>query len=288
MMTRCRTAAVVAAALSLALLGGCGDEDVYTVSQVDEIVRYINDSEIGRELFRTGSMELITDDPYVLSWSDTVYADRVDSSKRTVDVSISDPVDFGFGVFYTAEVTVIDRLYGTTTRSFNSQVVSTGAFVREFERFALMVKLGDNGQAFSGWLLEGYNGGTPRDFVLNSETSTGELIIGSDDVTFVMGQYSRNGFRGLDNMIVIPDGDILSSRAGTLVFSPVVTWESPTGYVTLGMERDIADTTRFVADLATPANNPRIYSTITVQSFTRVNGRVRFDGAWSIPFRITP
>ena len=153
------------------MFSGCEKEiDVPYLDDDEEITRYITNDDVGKLFF--SQENLVPDKPYYFP-RDTLgyYVDIQDSVKREViayfplkelGAGYSDPVqDFGppFGLSQDAEVEVRDRVYCKTIRVEGNDTTITNAFIsRDFIRYGYFMKLGNDGQKFSGWILRGFNG----------------------------------------------------------------------------------------------------------------------------------
>jgi len=162
------------------LIEGCSEIDIAVVVDQEEIMRYVNESDVGLELFP--NTNLINNAPYELAFdSGAVFRDVVDSVKRSITVDITTNrlennfmnyyenigvdtfvtfmQDFGSPYFLSndAEVTVEDKYYISTTRSMDGGT-DTSHHTRTVKQYGYFLKLGGDGQAFRGWLLIGYSG----------------------------------------------------------------------------------------------------------------------------------
>lgn len=156
----------------LIIFSGCTEEiEVPYLDDDEEIARYIADDDLGKVFFTTEN--LIFEKPYTYQYDSTgYYVDIKDSIVREIDATYplkiygagyADPVqDFGppFGYSQDAEVDVFDRVYAHTIRveGIDTTIVNVLIY-RDYHRVGYFMKLGDDGQRFSGWILRGFNGG---------------------------------------------------------------------------------------------------------------------------------
>lgn len=153
---------------------GCEEIEIPILNDDDEIARYIADSDDARQLFTTENLILSVPYTYPLDVGAS-YVDLVDSVKRTlvtyiaadaIGGSYAAPAQyFGppFGTTKDAEVTVTDKFFISTLRISGTDTTVIPN-VRNLNRYAYFIKIGDDGDAFSGWFLWAYNGGAPHPY----------------------------------------------------------------------------------------------------------------------------
>ncbi len=156
---------------------GCTEEiDILIISDVDEIERYVYDSDLGHDFFRNTNVILETPYEYTLD-TGAIYSDHVDSTDRFVLAKLSS-TDQKIGT-----VVVADYFYVTTTRVKNSDTALLKR-KRELIRYGYFEKLGDDGQRFSGWQIRGFSG------LINN--STGGVTLYREDNTVFRNIYSSS------------------------------------------------------------------------------------------------
>lgn len=160
--------------LVLLICTGCEKEiEVLQISDTNELEQYIAYDDLGKTFFSTAN--LISELPYFYPFDSTgYYVDLFDSLDREIisffplkkygDGYSNPSQEFGssIGASEDAEVTVHDRLYARTIRVEGIDTTVVNALIyRDYIRYGYFMKLGDDGQLFSGWLLRGFNGGSP-------------------------------------------------------------------------------------------------------------------------------
>jgi hypothetical protein len=155
--------AAIGLVVSLSALMGCDEKDIPVLSDKDEIERYLTDTQEGRELFRTDG--LINSDTFTIPNDSAVYVDVVESVSRTIFYMVA-PTDELKRFkepnlsLVDAEIEVTDRFSVQRFRIVGSDTTSTFD-TREFIRYGLFLKLGDDFKPFAGWKLFGFNGRGP-------------------------------------------------------------------------------------------------------------------------------
>lgn len=310
----------------LAGLPGCKEIDIPVIVDEDEIERYIYESDVGIELFRTNN--LIPDDHYTIPGDPgAVFVDLVDSVKRTVDVYIlldhygvdgHDYVqDFGdpYGITRDAEVTVTDNFYLRTLRiEGNDTSTYTYSGFHPVERYAYFMKLGTDSQAFRGWLMMGYSGGGPSDFThadgVRADNSTfpadpidyqkvsSDIIDVTtsdwDTLTTVNTRVAYLWLSGAPQVARIDEGEIVriqlvSAHDSSMFFT--MSGETDAGFSVINsVDGDSVHT----ATIDTPSNNDRPWNILYLREYyspldANIND-VPFDQlsrqGWCVPYRI--
>ncbi|UCD64125.1 MAG: hypothetical protein JSW34_01445 [Candidatus Zixiibacteriota bacterium] len=321
-----------AAAFSLGLFA-CEEIDVPYVIDEEEIMRYIVESDVGVELFRTDS--LLPSNPYVIPDDpDAFYVDRVDSVTRIYDIYIlvdnfgSEDreyiQDFGppIGVTRGAEATVTDNFYIRTIR-YEGGDSTVYHMVRPVIRYGFFVKLGDDNQAFRGWLLMAFSGGGP--FARQSWLGTSRVQgIRPDNTTFPADSVTYYDIPFLMIDITNRPWDTLENYLGRTRFSylwlngdPQVTRIDDGAQLRFRVT-ELGDSTLFytlagettgdfavsvlqpdsdslpVASISTPSDNSRPWNVVYLQEFCVPSGSpVTFTSinaleikGWCVPYRV--
>jgi len=237
---------------------GCEEEEVYTVSQEEEIERFVTDSDDGRELF--GALDLDSSWTFSLPDNDTTYTATLVATSRSLSVSTAGPRDFGIGNYYYGFAAVMDQAVGILRKQAGGRTVET-EFRWYIERVGFFVKLGDNNQPFSGWLLRGYYGGPPTNH-LDIATSAGVELdnVGSGvlvgDKMYVDAVYA---FKDIDEVASVAKGSqiIFDGCPNCVIF---VNYESASGSQTTNLTDEETDSLCFCDTLVTSANTDRFWS----------------------------
>lgn len=167
--------AVVVIALAWLTGAGCDvDREIYDFDDNAELQAYIHQEPRAKELFRRDSLFISA--PYFRP-TDSIgeYRDFVDSTVRRIYIEGEPDGDFIEiqGPAPHAEVVVIDEFLILTERTTPDGVDTTFEW-RPLTRIGFFLKLGNpRDQAFSGWVLHGFNGGAPRAGTMVAQRSDG-------------------------------------------------------------------------------------------------------------------
>lgn len=274
-------------------LSGCEEEEVFRVHDMDEIKRYIEEAPDEPDLFRVKG--LIVDTPYGLPFDSAEYRDFVDSVTRTIDVRIAGPFDFGhLGFIQEALATVRDRFYIRTERvlrSMKTVILSE----RDVTRYGYFLLLGDERNPFIGWKLWGFNSlgefNTPAPVRLSVKTLDGKhsLAANLDAYTEQPIAFSSFPYIKLSEIDTLKNNDLLVLNVSP--WNPqdprryyhLVSAAGDSGFFTKAMSR--IDSLNWTDTIKTPANNPRLWNIIFVQSFQKPPS-YHYSRGWCIPYRI--
>lgn len=270
---------------------GCNPKDVPVIIDEDELLRYMNETEDGRELFRTDG--LIPSSPYQTPVDNAIWSDSVLAHKRVISVNASDgEADYGsLGFLREGVVLVNDQFTVETTRLFpDSTVVDTT--VRTVLRDAFFLKLGGDSRPFVGWLMWGYNGIGEAFLPVNvwMRPDTSQLFFGDKSPNTINGKLLRVGgpFIALTDIRALGDGEsIVCSTATANSQTPVRTYQVLTfaegsGFAVSGMKQ--IDRMRYIDTISTPTANPRLWNIIYFQSFDDQTRKLL--ASWTVPYRI--
>jgi len=311
-----RWAALVtlAAAITLAA-GGCGEKEVPYIVDADEIIRYVNEVGIARELFR--ATDLVNPDPYTVPFDSAVFHDRVISRTRGTEVYLvplkipdtspgasrsdsvpNDPdkiyVDHGYlGRVREGLIRVFDQYRIEITRAYSADTLLDTTTV-ELSRYGFFLKLGADNRAYVGWSLWGFNGlgdFTPP-VVVRGEASGGAEFIGN---VVLYPETPKSDFRyiptvnyvRLTAMDTIRAGETIhltsTKSGGILATTQLVSDIGPDGPFTRRMVRyDMVD---YVDSLSyrTTSSGTLFYNLIFIQTLTERTYPIR--NAFVIPYR---
>jgi len=240
------------------VLAGCGEEEVFTVSQEDEIERYVTDSEDGKELF--GAPELDSSWTFNLPDNDTTYTAMLVSTSRSVGINIPGVRDFGIGNYYYGYATVVDGAVGIMRKQAGGRTVET-EFRWNIQRVGFFVKLGDNNQSYSGWLLCGFYGGPPSNYVEIATLAGEELDNIGSGVTLGERPYvdPDYAFKDIDEIESIAKGSLIVVH-GCPSCAVFANYESASGFQTENLTEGETDSLCFTDTLGTSASTDRFWS----------------------------
>jgi hypothetical protein len=167
------------AGLAFAVMGGCSHEDPPVIIDADEILRYMDEVGIARELFRTDN--LFSSQPYTLPNSSATFTDRVLKNERSRDVYLvplkihdtaagankddsiyNDPaqvyMEYGsLGELREALVEVDDKFTVEVKRAFSADTMYDTT-TTTLTRYAFFLKAGSDNRDYVGWVLYGFRG----------------------------------------------------------------------------------------------------------------------------------
>jgi len=270
---------------------GCNPKDILFVSDDDELTRYMNETEEGRELFRTD--DLIPSSPYETPVDNAIWSDSVLAHERVMSVNPSNQeADYGsLGLLREGVVLVNDQFTVETTRLFpDSTVVDTT--VRTVSREAFFLKLGNDDRPFSGWIMWGYNGIggeiLPVNVWMRPESS--QLFFGDKSPNTINGKLLSLGgpFIALTDIRALGDGEsivcstVTANSQTTVRTYQVLTFAEESGFGTSGMNQ--IDRKRYIDTISTPVANPRLWNIIYFQSFDDQTRKLL--ASWTVPYRI--
>lgn len=222
----------------IGVFSGCEDEiDVPFVIDEDEIARYIADSDLGRALFPTDNY-IIDSVPFIYPQDvNAVFVHLIDSLERRIITSfpfenntgsfIDEPFqDFGspFGRTIDAEVEVRDKLYLNTLRIEGIDTTEY-KYAQEIRKYGYFMKLGDDGEKFKGWILRGFNGGTPRTASPVTRVSLYHSIVSNDSI-FTTNTYNYQEFESMLIGHVLKFDPVINDTVAVLDTIMIVTNES--------------------------------------------------------------
>ncbi len=155
---------------TLLFINACEEKEVPYIDDAEEIRRYIAESDLGRHFFQMDS--LITPDTFTIAGDPGAkYVVELDTVIRDLNMGIT-PKDqgkwFQFGAlpnppsggWRDAEVVIEDELRMRTIRMTSVDTTITPSTTK-LTRYGWIVKLGDDGNDYAGWVLYGFNGGSP-------------------------------------------------------------------------------------------------------------------------------
>ncbi len=273
----------------LMIATACEEIDVYTVSQVEEVERYLADSDLCAELFRDhGLTGTIT---YMIPGSDTVYTDIVDSVKRSVSVRLdpNDLLSVGIGTYYYATATITNNLYGKLQKQISGRVIE-GPYTRPLRRKAFLVKLGDNNQAYSGWLLQGVNLGDATRY-LTVATTSGDTL----EIEYLTGMYiggSRVEDPNGDDYFDVDDIQTIQKGAritfdGCGKYAVLANYESSSGYLFENLTEGHTDSSCFSDSVSTSSTTNYFWNSLFVRGFNHPNDSTLITTESFIPYIIS-
>jgi len=297
----------------LGALVGCEEKDVPFVVDEDEIARYAVEDEIARELFRTDSM--IITDLYTMPFDDSAtYRDSVIEVQR-LQFDVVFPgrngdgkdangeyilADYGnLGFLREAYVEILDKFTVQTLRFYNGDTIQEIISDRRLKRYGFFIKLGNDSQAYLGWLLWGFNGVRSNVMPVKvnlTDSHANSYSVGNQfysDVSVSSFNGTLLNYKRLSNFIPINEGSNLilnteTNDAGTPVRRvQFVSAAENNGFFTRPMT--YTGTTsggqfKEVDTVKTPTANRRTWNLIYMQSFK--SDEFFFLGNWVVPYKV--
>lgn len=295
--------------LSLAplMLGGCNHDDPPVIIDADEILRYMDEVGIAKELFRTTG--LISEQPYTLPFVTGTVTDRVLGVKRTryaytVPLKIlsgGDSVynsnedlymDYGsLGEVREGLVEVEDIFTIETKRATQFDTVYDTSSTTLY-RYGFFLKAGSDAKPYVGWILYGFRGfeyGASA-LAVEVESSGGADFFHTqiyDQIPKSKSQWIPHAaYERLTYMDTIRAGELVHcivSSSGASVFPTISDYDS-TGLFTRSMTRYMQDDVQEDSlSYRLPDTVSRLYNLILIQRFT--SGAFPSRTIFAIPYR---
>lgn len=310
--------------LSLIILSAsCRDEPmVEDTNDYLELIRYIENSEEGRALFRTEG--LILDQPYTKPNrpGGVEFRDSLESVTRNFSGEIPGGfVEKNFGPPFG----IVDDAYFVVQDEFRIHILADSAGSqwldqiqdRTLYRRAYFLRLGSERGAYRGWLMHGYNGGTPRGMAgMELKRSNGSTFLGDGlDYNYIrydriVTKYWPDPYPPFDSITVdtffrdqtndpyillseiarVTKGDELSissfdnstanNAPGRSIYQ-LMSSKTDSGPVYRTMHGP--DSGRYADTIRTPSTTNDIWDIIFFQEFQFVD---RPGGMWCVPYRV--
>jgi hypothetical protein len=310
------------------MFNSCEEHDVPFASDEEVITRIIYETEQGQELFRTNNIFL--DEPYTIPFDNSIYKVRVDSVIRDIDytinmcswdsfnVKICHEFENHVGLRRDAEVIIDDFFYLTYSKINGADTVDFSR-VRLLTRIGFFLKLGNDGDAYLGWKLWGFNGGIPASGQFNILAENGEFFHSDfrdlDNFRFIeyrsSVRYDNNGasyiaedttvretkfrYQRLDAVGVPDVGDKLyltTNSVDNSSYYQIISAKTNNGYEMSMSTR--SDSSQYVDTLQIPTGNSKIWNFLFIQDIDRyyIQGGQPPDTmgtnwfGWCVPYRI--
>jgi|GEM_PF-3290665 len=288
--------------LALALIGGCSHDDPPVIIDAEEILRYMDEVGIAKELFRT--TDLISEQPYTLPFESAVITDRVLNVTRTRDVFLvpikiwdgtdsvyNDPdnlyQDYGsIGEVREGLVEVEDVITIETRRAYAADTVfDTGSTA--LYRYGFFLKAGSDNKPYVGWTLYGFRGVEDTELPVHVEGSGGADFFHTqiyDQIPLSSYQWiPHKYYERLTYMDTIKAGDLVHLTISNAVTYPTVTDFDSTGLFVRATTRYEDEGVFDTLSYRLPPALPRLYNLIFVQRFSPGNFPDR--SIFAIPYR---
>ncbi|MEW6049992.1 MAG: hypothetical protein AB1644_02880 [Candidatus Zixiibacteriota bacterium] len=279
----------------LALLLACKEKDVPHVNDVEEIIRYAQETYEGKLLF--GADSLVLPEAYKIYPDTADYRDSLLSRTREYDVFLGNGEEIyeHFGLLREAVLVQKDVL--TVKRSRIVAGVETDTVVqdREIRRYGAFLKLGDDSNDFVGWLLWGYNGigeldpvpiftvTKPDQSVIEAESFSYQDTLIDTILKVYLPRFTR--LQSLDTVTAASKLVLEAKKRGSnnLEYFHLYTAPGIDRYRQFSMNR--LGTNSFVDTLQTPSGVPRRFSVIFVQTFFETQDK-KFIRGFFIPYQV--
>lgn len=293
--------------ISLILIS-CSEEDVFTVGAGDEVVRLINESYDGQELFMTYGFTF-PDEPYSFPGNDTSYLDVVDSIVRT-EITYNIPTRYmvilQYGVYNFAEATIKDVIYITRTKSIGSYS-ATSSHSQTLTKKAFLIKLGDDNQKYSGWSIAGVS--YIDDIQATTVTNNGKTIKYGNKIsskynilhfTSEVGDFNHTDTLYNETYDYYPTDSIYSINLNSISNVTVnidsldwlvyINYFSSNGLITRKLTTATPGTSNFVDTFTAQRYNDQYWYQLNLSGISKINdstGLYIYYHNWFVPYRIS-
>ena len=267
---------------------GCEEIEVPYVSDDDEILRYLEVTEEGIELFRKDSLYSFIE--YQLPFDTAIYTDVLLDIDRDITISIEGPVQIGNLGTYKEALVIVDDVYEIRTNRIVGTDTTFHDTTRTFTRYGYFLKLLNDSYPFLGWKLYGYNpiGTLPVPAVVEIRSSDGTTSFHGDIRMLADRAVSFNiSYLKLDKFPVINKGDTLffDIRGVTTIPSYYfVTYDNQDGFSFTTMDKVNNDQT--VDTVVVPANLDKLWNNIVIQAFQESEPAGKHLRTWTVPYRL--
>jgi hypothetical protein len=289
---------------AILIAAGCGEEDVYTLSQVDEMLRFASQSADGKELFSSAAIHF--PGQFSMPLDGRAYHQTLDSSKSRLSAVISvttipqgsgfdtipDLLKLSYGEFPYGFVTKTEDLFVTLARDDGSYDTS---YAIRFTRVVMMAKIGSNDQPYSGWRAYAVGSNEEGEFGTEWSSTLGDVSVHIPTgfreivVTGTGNEVGRNFpyYRLEELPAVESDGmvELRTERVSTNYWEFLVTYQSLSG-LTIDPLTITNDPLWYHIDTIgqfMPGDD--LYRWMSIQTFVRVSGHPVPGAAWMIPFK---
>lgn len=281
---------VLSAAISLQMLG-CEKEELYTLSQEEEIERFIDDSDVGKSFF--AKSQFVDSVTFAFPDDDAVYMQTFDSLKRNyAQTYLGKLIELETGEYYFSNTTVTDWLYYSLHKEVSGEISDYPLSAR-LRRFGFLVKLGSNGQAFSGWLLQGY---ADTATALNVQTLDGTRLW-LDDLTsmYVAGtdltlpkyrdSFVVRDYMDIDNVSVI-DGACQLEVGSCDNCVTIAYYQTDAGFVAQVLPEEWPVAECYSDTAAFGDGSSVVWTSLSLQTICKVNDSTFTSSIRCVPFKV--
>lgn len=268
----------------------CNEKDVPIVIDEDEIAKLLGGAIEAKELFTVSGFFIPHD--YTVPFDSGVYRDSLLKTSRMLDFlkvtpSLPDAQlpDYGnLGRVRDALVKITDSFTVQTVRTYTDTVL-VDTSDRRLNRYAILLKLGNDNQAYVGWLLWGFNGlGTVTPRVL-SEVERFDLSTFRGDLSAYTKSLNSVPYIQLQDIDSVVTGSRLVLRLIGKTGTPTGLYHKLSAIDTSGFfnHRMVEVDTVGIDTIYTSSSNPRRWNILYVQDFSDVDGA--FFGSYCIPYQ---
>ncbi len=301
------TLGLILIGLFVSAMVGCGEKDTLIIVDEDEILRYMANKDIARELFRLDGLFMPV--TYTVPFDSATYRDSVVGHSRTRyitlvplkvanssgDSVVNERAFADYGIYgdrvREAIVWVHDNFDIQVTRTYTDTVV-VDTVTERISRGAFFLKLGDDSRDYVGWLLWGFGAlSTEPGLGVTLKTSSGTEFRG-DWAYYTNSPKTPVGnirYVRLTEMDTVHPGDrLLVSTYKTTNEIQLPTTQLIFDYSADGLFSQVAyryDTLEYVDSVSyeTPTPNPRLYNLVHIQKISPSDSTRR--GGFVVPYR---
>jgi hypothetical protein len=270
---------LIGCSASLLNVLGCKEKDVPYVVDTDEILRYLDSTEVGQDLFRWDSLIVPAD--YTMPFSAAIFRDSVIGHERVTQIDSAQPIDYNtpIGVKLTSEIRITDKFTVRTRKILGVDTTYIEAD-RTLNRDGTMIKLGSDAEPYVGWVLWTYAGRRIGAALLLQTVmkKAGGTAFGVD----------QTALKRLTVIDTFTDGVTLilntTSTSTDTIRQPTLLLSAATdgGFMQRNMKK--IDRKHYTDTLKTPTDNPRLWNLIFIQTFN--DNEFFYTGSYCIPYRI--
>ncbi|MEA1980414.1 MAG: hypothetical protein U9N54_05510 [candidate division Zixibacteria bacterium] len=267
---------------------GCEEIEVLSVSDEDEITRYLEVTEEGIELFRKDSLYSFIE--YELPFDTATYTDVLLDIDRNITISIKGPVQISNLGSYKEALVIVNDVYEIRTNRIVKTDTTFHDTTRTFTRYGYFLKLLNDSYPFLGWKLYGYNsiGTLPVPAVVEIRSSDDTTSFHGDIRMLTTSAISFNlSFLKLDQFPVINKGDTLFFDVKRVTSIPsyyFVTYDSQNGFSYTMMDKINND--QIVDTVVVPDNLGKLWNNIVIQAFQESEPAGKHLRTWTVPYRL--
>ncbi len=279
---------LIFSAIALLFIIGCEEIEIPVISDEDQLLSYLENTEEGVELFRIDS--LFDETLYSVPFDNALYKDVFQSNRRNVNITIGDVSEIENIGFVREAIAIVEDFYTVKTFRYTGNDTTSGESTRSIIRYAYFLKLGDDSRAFLGWKMYGFNslGLIPAPVTIEGKSTDNSVQFDGDSRSYRNRTVGFNlPYIKLEDFPLIEKGmklEIKAERTAPTAEYHIISAESDKGFLTYPMK--YINGTNSIDTVSTPSNNNRLWNIITIQSFDGTLPAGQHIRTWCIPYRV--